>query len=236
MNASAEVLQRLLARMPSVAWSARMNLATGESSWIYVDSKLAAVYDVPEAEVGVFMTDGVTPFPNEQQPLSRALAGEESPEAEMLLRSVHFEGERRVRVNGVPVRDGSGKIIAGMVVVQDNTQPRALERELRARSEQLAESEAAKTVLIERLRYRASGRRWPRRWWTSGWTSGGSPRCATSSTACARRSATRSASATSGATSIITTSTTRARSRAVAERVEAAARLPITFLARRGEG
>ncbi|MEO5726091.1 MAG: PAS domain-containing protein, partial [Byssovorax sp.] len=51
MNASAEVLQRLLARMPGVAWSARMNPATGQSSWIYADSKLGEIYDVPEAEV-----------------------------------------------------------------------------------------------------------------------------------------------------------------------------------------
>ncbi|MFS8068207.1 MAG: PAS domain S-box protein [Byssovorax sp.] len=295
MNASAEVLQRLLARMPGVAWSARMNLATGQSSWMYVDSKLGEVYDVPEAEVladpgcltqrilpedrarldkviaqsiqtlapmiwsgrlqrrdgeirwletqttieieadgsqlwsgqvldvterkraeealaaseaartrsdalhqaviealpvgvmvmdpegrfliyntaaeriagrvpgnddvpiadkfGVFKTDGVTPLPNEEVPIIRTLRGEDVRDVEVLLRNAYLEGERRLSVNGMPIRDESGKIIAGMVVVQDVTQQRALEREITTRNEQLAASEAAKTVLIERLRY-----------------------------------------------------------------------------------
>jgi rsbT co-antagonist protein RsbR len=294
-SVSAEVLQRMLDRMPGVAWSHRRNPATGESGWLYVSPKAAAIYDVTEAELmadatstmtrflpedraeldkrmehslrtlaplswvgrlqrrdgeirwletqttfeidsdgaqisygqvldvterkraeealassealraqsdalhkaviealplgvmamepggkfvvynsaatkhagslpdtrdgdlthafGVFKTDGVTPFPNEELPLLRALAGEEEPEAEMVLRNGNIKEDRWVHAKGQPVRDASGKLIAGMVVVQDVTQQRRLEQEVRARNEQLAASEAAKTVLIDRLRY-----------------------------------------------------------------------------------
>jgi len=102
---------------------------------------------------GVFEADGVTPFPNEHLPLLRALAGEEAPEAEMVVRNAEIPEGCRVHVNGAPVRDESGAIIAGMVAFQDITQQRALEQELRTRNEELASSEEAKTALIGRLRY-----------------------------------------------------------------------------------
>jgi len=294
-NVSAEVLQRMLDRMPGVAWSARVQPATGAMAWLYVNPRAASVYDVTEAEMmadpantmsrflpedraelhkqmersmrtlapmswlgrlvrrdgeirwletqttieadvdgsqiwcgqvldvterkraeealaaseaararsdalyqavieglpvavtvmepggkfllhnsaakksagrapenhggaiaaafGVFKTDGVTPFPNEQLPLVRVLGGEEAAEAEMLIRNGDVQGDRWLHVDGLPIRDAAGKIIAGMVVAQDVTTQRALEHEIRKRNEQLAASEAAKTALIERLRY-----------------------------------------------------------------------------------
>ncbi len=293
-NVSAEVLQRMLDRMPGVAWSLRVDPATGESSWNYISTRAAEVYGVTEAEMmvgprnamlrvlpedlarldsltaqsvqtlapvtwngrlqrrdgeirwietqitievdadgsqvwsgqvldvterkraeealaaseaartrsdalhqaviealpvgvivtdfsgkfliynstaerhtgravsddddmsnvhGVFKTDGVTLFPTEELPLMRALGGEEAPEAEMVIRNDQGKGDRWILASARPLRDASGKIIAGMVAIQDVTPQRALEREIRARNEQLAASEAAKTVLIERLRY-----------------------------------------------------------------------------------
>ena len=38
---SVEELQRLLDRMPGAAWSLRLDLATGESTWIYVSPRAA---------------------------------------------------------------------------------------------------------------------------------------------------------------------------------------------------
>jgi len=102
---------------------------------------------------GIFKTDGVTPFPNEELPLLRSLGGEEAPEAEMIVRNSFLEGDCWVHVNGMPIRDEVGKIIAGMVAFHDVTTQRALEQELRTRNEQLAASEEAKTMLIDRLRY-----------------------------------------------------------------------------------
>ena len=102
---------------------------------------------------GIFETDGVTPFPNDKLPLLRSLAGEEAPEEEMIVRNGGVAGDSWVHVNGTPIRDEAGKIIAGMVAFQDVTQQRQLEQELRTRNEQLATSEEAKTGLIDRLRY-----------------------------------------------------------------------------------
>jgi rsbT co-antagonist protein RsbR len=104
-------------------------------------------------EYGLFKPDGVTRFANEELPLVRVLAGEEAPEAEMRLHTSGREHDRLAHVRGVPIRDEAGKLVGGMVVLRDVTQERALEREITARSEQLAASEAAKTQLIERLRY-----------------------------------------------------------------------------------
>jgi rsbT co-antagonist protein RsbR len=291
---NAEVLQRMLDRMPGVAWSSRVDPATGQSTWIYFSPRTAEVYDMPEAEFlanpmsltqrflpedraafekqvaqsfqtlapliwsgrlqrrdgeirwietqtilevdadgsllcsgqvldvterkraeealaaseaararsdalhqaviealpvgvlvrdlagkivvhnsaarkitgrgagddrdpvrayGIFMTDGVTPFPNEQLPLVRALAGEESTEAEMLIRGGYSKEERWVHGKGMRLQDASGRTVAGMVAIRDITEQRALEREITTRNEELAASEAAKSVLIERLRY-----------------------------------------------------------------------------------
>ena len=102
---------------------------------------------------GMFKMDGVTRFANEELPLMRALAGEEVCDVEMLVRNGYIEGDRTLLTNALPLRDESGQILAGMVLFQNVTPQRALEREIRARNEQLAASEAAKSVLIDRLRY-----------------------------------------------------------------------------------
>jgi rsbT co-antagonist protein RsbR len=100
-----------------------------------------------------FREDGVTPFPNEELPLVRALAGEEAPEAEVIVRNAGLGEDRWLHVTGTPIRDETGQIMAGMVILHDITAQRRLEQELRISNAQLAESEQGKTVLIERLRY-----------------------------------------------------------------------------------
>jgi rsbT co-antagonist protein RsbR len=102
---------------------------------------------------GVFKTDGVTRFVNEELPLVRAFNGEEAPESEMIVRNRYIKEQRRAHVTGTPIRDEEGKIIAAMVVFHDTTSQHALQEELRLRNEQLATSEESKTVLIDRLRY-----------------------------------------------------------------------------------
>ncbi|APR81796.1 RsbR, positive regulator of sigma-B [Minicystis rosea] len=102
---------------------------------------------------GVFRVDGVTPFPNEEMPLVRALHGEESSEAEMVLRNAVLPEGARLLVTARPLRDANGTIYAALAVSQDVTTQRLLEVELRSRNEELAQSEAAKANLIERLRF-----------------------------------------------------------------------------------
>ncbi len=83
----------------------------------------------------------------------RALGGEEAPEAELIIRTGRPDGEFWVHAKGSPIRDGSGAVVAGMVIFHDITRRRALQEQLRTRNEQLAESERDKTALIDRLRY-----------------------------------------------------------------------------------
>jgi rsbT co-antagonist protein RsbR len=109
------------------------------------DGDVAAAY-------GIFMADGVTPLPMENSGLSRALRGE-SLEEEVVIRNPRLESEARGKVVWTPLRDESGQVYAALGTSQDITTQRALERELVSRNDQLAASEEAKTVLIERLRY-----------------------------------------------------------------------------------
>lgn len=101
----------------------------------------------------IFKTDGVTPFPDEDRPLMRALKGEVTHEAEIIIRNPHLEEDLWAHVKGVPLRDEAGKVLAGVVVFHDISVQRALDKELRKRNAQLAESEEVNLGLIERLRY-----------------------------------------------------------------------------------
>ncbi|MEO5730808.1 MAG: PAS domain-containing protein [Byssovorax sp.] len=101
---------------------------------------------------GVFKTDGVTPLPQEELPMIRALAGEEAPEAEMIMRNGDLEQDCWVHALGTPLRDAAGQIVAAMVIFSDVTAQRALEQELRATNAQLEENEQGKTVMIDQLR------------------------------------------------------------------------------------
>jgi rsbT co-antagonist protein RsbR len=101
---------------------------------------------------GVFKTDGVTLFPDDELPLFRVLAGEERVEETMIFRNAELEGTCWMHGVGAPIRDEAGKIIAAMLVMHDVTAQRTLEQELRTSNEQLAASEESKLSLIERLR------------------------------------------------------------------------------------
>jgi rsbT co-antagonist protein RsbR len=100
---------------------------------------------------GVFMADGVTPLPMEESGLVRALRGEELEE-EVVIRNPRIEAPLRQHVTWRSLRDESGEVYAALGVTQDITARRVLEAELLQRNAQLAESEEAKTALIERLR------------------------------------------------------------------------------------
>ncbi len=102
---------------------------------------------------GFFLPDGQTPFPNDRFPLGRALDGEEVFDDETVVRNSYTQGDMLLSVSARPLRDEAGKIIGALSVTQNITKQRALEREVRARNEQLAASEEAKTQLIDRLKY-----------------------------------------------------------------------------------
>jgi rsbT co-antagonist protein RsbR len=100
---------------------------------------------------GVFMADGKTPLSMENSGISRALRGEEL-EQEVVISNPRIEAPVLQHILWKPMRDDSGDVYAALGVAQDITLQRQLETELRRRNAELAESEAEKTALIERLR------------------------------------------------------------------------------------
>ncbi len=101
---------------------------------------------------GVFKADGVTPLPMEDSGMAHGLRGEVTEE-EIVIRNQRLTSDVRLHVDWTPLRDESGEVYAVLGASLDITTHRALEIELRQRNEQLAASEEAKTVLIDRLRY-----------------------------------------------------------------------------------
>lgn len=103
-----------------------------------------------------FLPDGVTPFPSEQLPLSRAvLEGVVSDQVEAVIRREDGEG-RWVTANAGPVRNKSGEIVAGIVVFHDVTERKRAEEAVRldeARLEALLQlnqmSEASFADIVE---------------------------------------------------------------------------------------
>ena len=69
------------------------------------------------------------PMAPEELPIRRALAGETFTDVEVLLREQDGQ-ERLLSVHGAPVRDASGRLIFGEVVVRDITRRRREEEEL----------------------------------------------------------------------------------------------------------
>jgi PAS domain S-box-containing protein len=82
---------------------------------------------------GVFLPDGVTPFPPEELPLARALRGESCDQVRMFLRNANVPEGVYASVTGRPIRDPDGTLRGGVVVLRDVTeqvrQELALQRE-----------------------------------------------------------------------------------------------------------
>jgi two-component system sensor kinase FixL len=73
---------------------------------------------------GVFRTDGVTPFPDVENPLARAMRGEETNDVELFLRNpVHPEGVI-VSASGRPLKDKKGH---GVAIFRDITEQKRQE-------------------------------------------------------------------------------------------------------------
>jgi two-component system cell cycle sensor histidine kinase/response regulator CckA len=80
---------------------------------------------------GLFLPDGVTPFPATDLPLVRALRGEASSAAELFVRNAEVPEGRHLRVTGRPWRDAQGQHRGGIVVFHDIGAWREIEGELR---------------------------------------------------------------------------------------------------------
>jgi PAS domain S-box-containing protein len=83
-----------------------------------------------------FRLDGVTPIATEELALNRALRGLETNDLNVVVRSPSRPDGFIVSVNGRPLRDDQGDVVAGITVVRDVS-------ELISAQKRLAESEAA---------------------------------------------------------------------------------------------
>jgi len=72
-------------------------------------------------EYGLFLPDGVTPYPHEELPLFRALSGHRSDGVEVLARNRHLPAGKWLRVCAAPVFDEQGRQIGAMAVFSDES-------------------------------------------------------------------------------------------------------------------
>jgi PAS domain S-box-containing protein len=100
------------------------------------------------ARYGAYLPDKVTPFPNEQNPLLRAIAGEVS-RAEIFFYNSQLGRGVWIECNGSPLRDGDGSVHGGVAAFSDITQRKADELEIQRLNEDLEERIAERTGQLQ---------------------------------------------------------------------------------------
>ena len=86
---------------------------------------------------GVFLPDGVTPFPAEELPLARAIRGESVNDVEIHIRNSRVPAGASISVSGRPIRTAEGSIGGGVVVLRDVTEDKRAEKALKESEERL---------------------------------------------------------------------------------------------------
>lgn len=99
------------------------------------------------SDYGVYVPNSDVPFPAEEYPLIRALAGEEVQEVEMLIRSPTRPGDVTISSSARPLRDEDGTITGAVVVFRDITRLRKAQRDLERVNFELLESQRLKEEL-----------------------------------------------------------------------------------------
>jgi signal transduction histidine kinase len=77
---------------------------------------------------GVFLPDGVTPFPTDKYPLVRALKGERVEGVEQYVKNQNRQEGITIRVNADSIKNSSGQIIGAVAVFEDISKELELQR------------------------------------------------------------------------------------------------------------
>ena len=99
---------------------------------------------------GMFRPDGRTPFPAEDMPLVRALAGRASDQVEMVIRNHVNPDGLSISVSGRPLHSSVGQIGA-VAVFHDITARKAAEAQLRTARDALADQKAYLTQVLDAI-------------------------------------------------------------------------------------
>ena len=82
---------------------------------------------------GTFFPDKKTPFPSDRLPLVRAIQGESTDDVHLFIRNPYVPDGIHISVNGRPMRDTTGDLTGGVIVLRDVTRSvESREAELRA--------------------------------------------------------------------------------------------------------
>ncbi len=88
-------------------------------------------------EIGLFLPDGQSRFPEDRLPLVRALQGRDTDNVEMVMRNEFLPEDTHVSVTGRPIKDYKGKVTGGVSVVRDITHLKRTEKWLKESVNQL---------------------------------------------------------------------------------------------------
>lgn len=94
----------------------------------------------PTDRYGLFLPDGVTPYPKNDLPLARAIRGEAVTDLEIFVRTADAPHGMFLSAKAQPILDMDGKLKGGAAVFRDITARKRAEEELRSTVRQLKEA------------------------------------------------------------------------------------------------